>query len=349
MRGPKVAARLARRDLVPDNLWERRRAMRIAILTSGGDAPGMNGAVRAAARTAFFWGWEVMGVSAGYLGLLEGRIYPLDRRRLGGILQRGGTVLGTGRSDEFVTPEGQRRAAGRLEEAGVEGLIVIGGNGSLTGALKLAELGVSIVGVPATIDNDIYGTDTAIGVDTALNTALEAIDRIKDTASSHHRAHIVEVMGRDCGHLAIMSAIAGGAEAVLVPEIEPRPDDLLLFLKKAYEQGKSHFVVVVAEGSSLSAEELNEYVNDTEGTYDARLTVVGHIQRGGSPTASDRILASRLGTAAVEALAEEDFGNMVAVRGDGMTRVPLRDVVAKQRPLDHSFYRMAEVLAELPE
>jgi 6-phosphofructokinase 1 len=168
-----------RRLLVPDNLEKRRWAMRIAILTSGGDAPGMNGAVRAAARTAFYWGWEVMGVSEGYVGLLDGRIYPLDRRRLGGILQRGGTVLGTGRSDEFMTPEGQRKAAGQLEEAGVDGLIVIGGNGSLAGALKLAGLGVSVVGVPATIDNGVYGTDTAIGVDSALNTVLEAIDRIR--------------------------------------------------------------------------------------------------------------------------------------------------------------------------
>ncbi|MGH3144871.1 MAG: 6-phosphofructokinase, partial [Rubrobacter sp.] len=285
--------------------------MRIAVLTSGGDAPGMNAAVRAVARTAFFRGWDVMGVWAGYKGLLDGRIYPMDRRRLGGIIHRGGTVLGTERSREFTTPEGQRRAAGRLAEAEVEGLVVIGGNGSLTGAMKLADLGVRVVGIPATIDNDMVGTDSALGVDTALNTALEAIDRIKDTASSHQRAHIVEVMGRDCGYLALMSAIAGGAEAVVVPEFEPRPEALLLFLKKAYEQGKSHFVVVVAEGAPLSAEELNEYVNDTEGTYDARLTVVGHIQRGGIPTAYDRILASRLGTAAVEALADGETGVLV--------------------------------------
>ena len=324
-------------------------ALRIAILTSGGDAPGMNAAVRAVARTAFFRGWEVMGVWAGYRGLLEGRIYPMDRRRLGGIIHRGGTILGTERSQRFVAPEGQREAAGQLEEAEVEGLVVIGGNGSLTGGLRLAELGVKVVGIPATIDNDVYGTDVAIGVDTALNTALEAIDRIKDTASSHHRAHIVEVMGRDCGHLAIMSAIAGGAEAALVPEVEPRPEALLLFLKKAYEQGKSHFVVVVAEGSKLSAEELEEYVNGTSETYDARLTVVGHIQRGGSPTASDRILASRLGTAAVEALEDGEMGTMVGIEGPGIRRVPLGEVVGRERPLDPGFYKMAEVLAELPE
>lgn len=322
--------------------------MRIAVLTSGGDAPGMNAAVRAVARTAFFQGWEVMAVSAGYRGLLEGRIQPMSRRHLGGIIHRGGTVLGTERSAEFATPEGQRKAAGKLEEAEIDGLVVIGGNGSLTGALKLAELGVNVVGIPASIDNDVWGTDTAIGVDTALNTALEAIDRIKDTASSHHRAHVVEVMGRDCGYLALMSAIAGGAEAAVIPEFEPRPEALLLFMKMAYEQGKSHFIVVVAEGAPLSAEELHEYFNN-EGTYDSRLTVVGHIQRGGSPTASDRILASRFGEAAVEALADSEAGIMVGLRGENIERVPLKEVVGKNRPLDPGLYKMAEVLAELPE
>jgi 6-phosphofructokinase 1 len=193
----------------------------------------------------------------------------------------------------------------------------------------------------------LWGTDTAIGVDTALNTALEAIDRIKDTASSHQRAHIVEVMGRDSGYLALMSAIAGGAEAAVVPEFEPSPENLLLFIKKAFEQGKSHFVV--AEGAPVSAEKLDEYVNGAEGTYDSRLTVVGHIQRGGILTASDRILASRLGSAAVEALADGESGMMVALRGPRVNRVPLKDVVGKGQPLDPDLYRMAEILAELPE
>ncbi len=323
--------------------------MRIAVLTSGGDAPGMNAAVRAVARTAFFKGWEVMSVWAGYRGLLEGKIYPIDRRHLGGIIHRGGTILGTERSPEFMTPEGQRKAAGKLAEAGIEGLIVIGGNGSLTGAMKLADLGIEVVGIPATIDNDMAGTDMALGVDTALNTALEAIDRLKDTASSHQRAHIVEVMGRDCGYLALMSAIAGGAEAAVVPEFEPRKEALLSFIKKAYEQGKSHFIIVVAEGAPLSAEELHQYVNSAEGTYDARLTVVGHIQRGGIPTAYDRILASRLGTAAVEALADGESGVMVGIRGERISRTLLEEVVGKERPLDPDVYRMAEILAGLPE
>jgi 6-phosphofructokinase 1 len=280
----------------------------------------MNAAVRAVARMAFSQGWEVMKVEAGYRGLLEGRISPIDRRKLGGIIHRGGTVLGTERSAEFTTPEGQRRAAQRLTEAGVDGLVIIGGEGSLTGALRLQELGIAVLGIPATIDNDVWGTEVAIGVDTALNTALEAIDRIKDTASSHRRAHIVEVMGRNCGYLALMSAIAGGAEAVLVPEVEPDPEALLQFLKLAYEQGKSHFIVVAAEGAQLSGEEFHEYVNDAAGIYESRLTAVGHIQRGGNPTAFDRILATRLGAAAVEALAEGETGTMVGLVGERVKR-----------------------------
>jgi 6-phosphofructokinase 1 len=324
-------------------------SVRIAVLTGGGDAPGMNAAIRAVARTAFFRGWDVMRVWAGYRGLMEGRIYPLDRRRLGGIVHRGGTVLGTERAPEFMSPEGQRQAAGKLAEAEVEGLVVIGGNDSLTGGLKLDELGIKVVGIPATIDNDVPGTDAAVGVDTALNTALEAIDRLKDTASSHHRAHIVEVMGRDSGYLALMSGIAGGAEAVLIPEIEPHPQELLHFLQKAFEQGRSHFIVVVAEGSPLLAEELHQYINDAAGMYDSRLTVVGHIQRGGIPTAYDRILASRLGSAAVEALADGESRIMVGVRGERVERVPLEDVVGKERALDPGLYQLGEILAELPE
>ena len=323
--------------------------MRIALLTSGGDAPGMNAAVRAVARTAFFRGWEVMGVWAGYKGLLEGRIYPMDRRRLGGIIHRGGTVLGTERSPEFMTPEGQRRAAGMLAEAGVEGLVVIGGNGSLTGGLKLEELGVKVVGIPATIDNDVWGTDTAIGVDTALNTALESIDRIKDTASSHQRAHVVEVMGRDCGYLALMSAIAGGAEAVLIPEFEPRPEEIMHAFRKSWEQGKPHFIVVAAEGAPLSAEEFHEYVNEASGGFESRITVLGHVQRGGSPTAFDRILASRMGAAAVQALSEGESGVMIRLEGRRMGRIPLQQVVGRTRPLDPDTYEMAEVLAGLPD
>jgi 6-phosphofructokinase 1 len=327
----------------------KRRILRIAVLTSGGDAPGMNATVRAVARTALVRRWEIMGIRAGYRGLLEGRIQPLSNRMVGGILQRGGTVLGTARSREFATPEGQERAAKRLSEARVEGLVVIGGNGSLAGALRLAELGVKVVGIPATIDNDILGTDMAIGVDTALNTALEAIDRIKETASSHKRAHVIEVMGRDCGFLALMSAVAGGAEAVLVPEFEPRPDEIMQAFRRSWEQGKPHFIVVAAEGARLSARDIHEYINDTEGAFESRLTVLGHVQRGGSPSAFDRVLASRMGTAAVRALAGGASGVMIGLQGRQMKCIPLKGVVGKLPPLDPDIYEMAEMLTGLPE
>jgi 6-phosphofructokinase 1 len=227
--------------------------------------------------------------------------------------------------------------------------VVIGGEGSLSGALRLQERGVKVVGIPATIDNDVFGTDTAIGVDTALNTALEAIDRIKDTASSHQRAHVVEVMGRRCGYLALMSAIAGGAEVVLVPEFEAKPQEIMQAFSRAWEQGKPHFIVVAAEGAPLSAEDIHKYINDTEGAFESRLTVLGHVQRGGSPTAFDRILASRMGTAAVKALSEAQSGMMIGLRGRRTEYVALNEVVGQVRPLDADLYEMAEVLAGFPE
>jgi 6-phosphofructokinase 1 len=323
--------------------------VKIAVLTSGGDAPGMNAAVRAVARTAFARRGEVVGIEAGYKGLLEGRFKRLHNRGVGGILQRGGTVLGTARSPQFATHEGQELAASRLRKAGVEGLVVIGGEGSLSGALRLQERGVKVVGIPATIDNDVYGTDTAIGVDTALNAALEAIDRIKDTASSHQRAHVVEVMGHRCGYLALMSGIAGGAEVVLVPEFETTPQEIMQAFSRSWEQGKPHFIVVAAEGAPLSAEDIHKYINDTEGAFESRLTVLGHVQRGGSPTAFDRILASRMGTAAVKALYERVSGMMIGLQGRRMKPLPLSEVVGHVRPLDADLYEMAEVLAGFPE
>lgn len=319
--------------------------MRVAILTSGGDAPGMNGAIRAVARTAFARGFEVLGVSEGYAGLLGGRIHRLTDRGMGGILHRGGTILGTARSPEFRSPEGQRAGAEALRRAGADGLVVIGGEGSLKGALALSRFGLGVVGVPATIDNDVPFTDMAIGVDTALNTALEAIDRIKDTASSHRRAHVVEVMGRECGYLALASATAGGAEAVLLPEFEPRPGDLMDALASSYERGKPHFIVVAAEGSQLTAREFHEYVNAAENTFESRLTILGHVQRGGSPTAYDRLLGSRLGAAALRALAEGESGIMVGVSGSGVGRYPLEEVAARKRTLDAGAYDLALTLA----
>jgi len=308
----------------------------------------MNAAVRAVAQRAFHEGWEVFGIEGAFEGLLEGRMREVDRQRLGGLMRRGGTFLGTGRSKEVREEEGRKRAVGRLEEAGIEGLVVIGGGGSLTSTRSLGELGVPVVGIPATIDNDVLGTELSIGVDTGVETAVEAIDRVRGTAMSHNRAHLVEVAGSGCGYLALMSAIAGGAEAAVIPEFETEPEGLLRFLEEAYRGGKPHFVVVVAEGAEPSARGLQGYFNGAEGGYEAGLTAVGHIQSGGDPTATDRILAARLGVAAVEALLEGEEGVMIGSRGEGAERVPLDEVVGKERSLDGSLYEMAQVLSEMP-
>jgi 6-phosphofructokinase 1 len=323
--------------------------LKIAVLTSGGVAPGMNAALRAAAQAAFSRGWEVLAVAEGYYGLLGGEIRPVDRAELWGYVQQGGTVLGTGRSSEFEEgEEGKKRAIELLRDAGAEGLVVIGGGGSLSGALALHGLGLPTVGVPATIDNDIPGTELSIGVDTALNTAATVIDRIKDTTTSHRRAMVVEVLGRDSGFLAVMSAIAGGADAVIDPEFETQPEDLLDLLNESYDKGKPRFTVVAAEGASPSAGEFRDFINDAGSSYQADLTVLGHIQSGGSPTSFDRVLASRLGAAAVDALADDDSGKMVGLCGDEICRDPLDEVVGGQRPLDPELYRLAGVLSALP-
>ena len=309
----------------------------------------MNAAIRAVGQATFSLGWEVVGVQDSYDGLLEGRFSPMDRTRLGGLVRRAGSVLGTGRSKEVREPEGQERAVRRLEEAGIGGLVVIGGGGSLTSARALGEAGVEVVGIPATIDNDVAGTELSIGVDTAVDTAVRAIDQIRGTAISHNRAHILEVMGSDSGYLALMSAIAGGAEVALIPEFETTVEDIVRFLEEAYERGKSHFIIVAAEGADPSAVELQEYINGAEGTYEADLTAVGHIQSGGDPTSTDRILAARLGAAAVEALADGESGTMVGVKGEETRRLPLDEVVGKERQLDPDMYRLAQILAEMPE
>lgn len=324
--------------------------MKIGVLTSGGVAPGMNAAVRAVAQEAFSRGWEVVAIEDGYAGLLEGRFQSVDRRDFWGLEEQGGTFLGTGRSSKFEEEEeGKQQAIQKLEEAGVDGMVVIGGGGSLIGGLELHESGLPTVGVPATIDNDIPGTELSIGVDTAMNMATEIIDRIKDTAYSHNRAMVIEVLGRDCGYLAVMSAIAGGADAVLVPEFETKKEDLLDLLNESYEKGKPRFTVVAAEGASLTAGEFSEYVNEAGGNYKADLTLLGHIQSGGSPSAFDRVLAARLGAAAVQALADEDSGTMVGLVGDEIQRTLLEKVAGEQRPLDPDLYRLAGVLSALPE
>ncbi len=320
---------------------------RIAVLTSGGDAPGMNAAIRAVVRTGIAQGWEVYGVRHGYAGLIGGDMAPLSARDVGGILQRGGTLLGSARSAEFETVPGREKAIRNLNAASVEALVVIGGNGSQTGAYCLSQMGFPVVGVASTIDNDLAGSDITIGVDTALNIALEAIDRLKTTASSHQRAFLVEVMGRHCGYLALMAAIAGGAEAVLLPEFGVEPDVLAKELHEAYLRGKPHALVVVAEGAKYNAEAMAAYfrAHKEECGFDLRVTTLGHVQRGGIPGAFDRILATRLGNGATEALARGERGVLVGlIRGEIVT-TPLADVVGKQKPLDPVLVDMAGVLA----
>lgn len=320
---------------------------RVAVLTSGGDAPGMNAAIRAVTRTAIGRGSAVFGIRNGYEGLVHGLLVPLGPRDVGGILQRGGTILGTARCPEFHTAEGRARGLQALERHGIDALIVIGGNGSQTGARELARAGLPVVGVASTIDNDLDGSDITIGVDTALNIALEAIDRLKVTASSHRRAFLVEVMGRDRGYLALMAALAGGAEAVVVPEVEVSADAVARALLSSWERGKAHAIVVVAEGARWNAEAMAEHFiqhGDRLG-FELRVTRLGHVQRGGAPQAFDRLLATRLGAAAVEALSRGEHGVLVGWKGGGIATTRLDGLTRERKPLDPALLELAEILA----
>ncbi|EKD89067.1 MAG: hypothetical protein ACD_34C00214G0001 [uncultured bacterium] len=319
---------------------------KIAVLTSGGDAPGMNAAIRAVVRTGVAKGWDVFGVKGGYEGLINGRFIPLGTRDVGGMMQRGGTMLGSARSEEFKTEKGQQHAIRSLNEAQIEGLVVIGGNGSQTGSLMLHRHGFPVVGVASTIDNDLYGCDVTIGVDTALNIALEAIDRLKTTASSHQRAFLIEVMGRKCGYLALMAAIAGGAESVVLPEIDVDPEHIAEVLTSAYEKGKEHAIIVVAEGAKYNANALDAYFTEHRDRlgFDLRVTILGHTQRGGTPSAYDRILASRLGAAAVDQMSKGNFGVLVGEIKDEIVTTPLEEVVNHPKELDRSLIDLAKIL-----
>lgn len=320
---------------------------RIAVLTSGGDAPGMNAAIRAVVRTGLMKGWNVCGVRHGYAGLISGDIIPLGARDVGGIIQQGGTMLGSARCPEFKTIDGQQKALSRLHQHGIDALIVIGGNGSQTGAHALSQLGFPVVGVASTIDNDLYGSDITIGVDTALNVSLEAIDRLKVTASSHHRAFLVEVMGRECGYLALMAAIAGGAEAVVIPEEAIDPEVLATELRTAYDNGKSHAIVVVAEGARYNAEGMAHYfqLHSERLGFDLRVTRLGHVQRGGAPGSFDRLLASRLGAAATEQLAGGVHGILLGLLKGEIAATPLAVVATNRKPLDLRLLELSRVLA----
>jgi 6-phosphofructokinase 1 len=321
---------------------------RIGVLCSGGDAPGMNACVRAVVRAGASEGWEVLGIRRGYAGLLEGDAEVLNNRAVGGILRHGGTILMTARSKEFETPEGQAKAVSRLKELGVEGLVVLGGDGSARGALALKQRGVPVVVVPVTIDNDLAATEMCIGVDTALNTIIEAVDKIKDTAAALRRAFVVEVMGRQCGYLALMAAIASGAEMVILPEIPLEPGRVLSELKEARKRNKPHFIVIVAEGAKPTAEEVCREINQAAGEdgFQARITVLGHVQRGGTPSAFDRLLASRMGAEAVKLLASGQHGRMVVLRHGQITHCSLEDALQAEPPRWAELYSLAEVLAQ---
>lgn len=319
---------------------------RIGVMTSGGDSSGMNAAIRAVVRTGLEYDIEVYGVRQGYLGLLNGDFHKLTSFEVSGILQRGGTILQTARTQDFKTAAGQAKGLRRLNEHGIEGLIVIGGDGSLRGAQALANLGFPVVGVPASIDNDLDGTNMSIGVDTALNTIIESLDRIRDTATSHTRAFIIEVMGRNCGYLAIISSILGGAEIVSLPEREISMEGIHDALVSAYVRGKSHAVAVIAEGVSYKTTDLVTYLESRGDVgFEVRLSILGHVQRGGSPSAFDRLLATRMGVKALEALREGQSGVMVALDGPEMTTIPIEKAIGRTRPINPSYFELARILS----
>lgn len=320
---------------------------KVGILTSGGDAPGMNAAIRAAVRTGCNGGVEMYGIRYGYQGLIDNEIFAMGARSVGGIIQQGGTVLGSARSMEFKTAQGKQKALKNLAEVGIEGLVVIGGNGSQTGSHELHKLGFPVVGIASTIDNDLYGSDITIGVDTALNIALEAIDRLKVTASSHQRAFLVEVMGRDSGYLALMAGIAGGAETVVIPEVETDPNSIAQEIIEAYNRGKTHGLIVVAEGAKLDAEKLAAFLKERPNGvgFDVRVTTLGHVQRGGAPQASDRILATQFGMKAMQCMMAGEFGVLVGMLKGAVTTTPLDIVTSNKKQLDLKLFEMSKVLA----
>lgn len=318
----------------------------LAVMTAGGDAPGMNSCLRAVVRTALNNNLRVIAIHHAYRGLVEGDFAEMGARDVGGIIQRGGTFLESGRFPEFVDTRHQKEAIRQLKNVQVDGLVVIGGEGSMNGALALHRLGFPVIGAPASIDNDIYGTQMAIGVDTALNTIMEAIDKLRDTASSHRRAFIIETMGRECGFLALISGIIGGAEMILIPEKDVNPEEVADAISDAHARGKTHAIVVVAEGSNLHASALLQKLNDMKTGFEFRLTILGHIQRGGRPTAFDRLLATRFGVAAVEQLLAGKSGLMVGLQGRDIVTVPLEEVCGKKREANLEYYRLARMLSK---
>ena len=318
----------------------------IGILTSGGDAPGMNAAIRAVTRSAIYNGLKVFGIYRGYKGLVTGEIQEFKSQNVSNIIQMGGTILKTARCKEFKTAEGRALAYENMKKFGIDALVVIGGDGSLTGARILAqEFDIPCIGLPGTIDNDLYGTDTTIGYDTALNTILDAVDKIRDTATSHERLFFVEVMGRDAGFLALNGAIAAGAEAAIIPEFSTEVDQLEQFINHGFKKSKSSSIVLVAE-SELTGGAMHyaERVKNEYPQYDVRVTILGHLQRGGRPTAHDRIIASRMGVASIQALLEGQRNVMIGIENDKIVYVPFAKAIKNDKPIDKE---LVNVLAEL--
>lgn len=317
----------------------------IGVLTSGGDAPGMNAAIRSVTRSAICNGFKVKGIYRGYDGLINGAVKNFTTEDVSNIIQTGGTILRTARSKEFQTPEGRKRAYDTLQREGIDALVVIGGNGSLTGAMKLAEeYDFPCIGLPGTIDNDLYGTDSTIGYDTTLNTITQCVDRIRDTATSHERIFFVEVMGRDAGFLAQNSAIAVGAEAAIIPEDTTSRDQLIAFMERGIRKSKKSCIVIVSESPQCGAMHYAERVKKEYPNFDVRVSILGHLQRGGSPSARDRILASRVGVGAVQALVQGQRNVMVGVRNNEVVYVPFADAVDKRKEMDR---QLIQVLDEL--
>ncbi len=313
------------------------------MLTSGGDSPGMNAAVRAVVRKAIFNDMEVYGVYNGYSGLISGNIKKLELGSVGDIIHRGGTMLYSARCEEFKTKEGQQKGIEQLKKFGIEGLVVVGGDGSYRGAKALTEQGFPCIGVPGTIDNDIPGTDYTIGFDTALNTVIDAVDKIRDTATSHDRAFIIEVMGRDAGDIALWAGLAGGAETIIIPEVGYDMDEIAARLKSGHERGKKHSIIIVAEGV-CSGNEFGKKIKDAT-DLDTRVSVLGHIQRGGSPTAADRVLASRLGAFAVELLLQGKGGRAVGIEKNELVDHDIIEILTRKHTVNQSMYNLSKELS----
>ncbi|GEN88098.1 6-phosphofructokinase [Oceanobacillus sp. FSL W8-0428] len=316
---------------------------KIGVLTSGGDAPGMNAAIRATVRKAIYHEMEVIGVKNGYQGLMDGNFEEMHLGSVGDIIHRGGTILFSARSEKFKTDEGQLRAVEQMKKAGIEGLIVIGGDGSFKGAQKLTEKGVPCIGVPGTIDNDIAGTDFTIGFDTSLNTIIDAVDKVRDTATSHERTYVIEVMGRDAGDLALWAGLSVGAESILIPEQKDEFSQIVDRLNRGHKRGKKHSIILLAEGvgSGFDVGKKIEEATDLE----TRVTVLGHIQRGGSPTGQDRVLASRLGAAAVELLLNNKGGRMVGIRNNQIVDNDINDILKMKHHINNEMFQLSKELS----